>query len=357
MSRRSATPRATTGSRGRVVAIALVIVVVILGAAGAVAWNALYKPAVKVQADKPVQVEVPGGASTARIASIMAEKGVVDNALMFRLKTRSAEADGQLRAGVYDLVTGMSYDAVIAELKKGPAIKYTTVTIPEGFVISQIAERLSKQAGIPKKEFVKLARGGAEEFAADHPYLKGAYEGSLEGYLFPKTYRFKEGTTAREAIEMMLDQFDREMATVDTGSATAQGFSVPEIVVMASIIEKEARLADERPLVSSVIYNRLERDMKLEICATVEYILPGNRFRLTWRETRTPSPYNTYLHKGLPPGPISNPGLASINAAVAPADTDYLYYVLTGKDGSQTYAATAQEFEKAKRKSKEVFGQ
>ena len=131
---------------------------------------------------------------------------------------------------------------------------------------------------------------------------------------------------------------------------------MPQIVTMASIIEREARIPKERPLVSSVIYNRLARDMKLEICATVEYVLPGNRFRLSWKETRTPSPYNTYLHKGLTPGPISNPGLASLKAAASPADTDFIFYVLTGKDGSQTYASNAADFAKAKRKSKEVFG-
>jgi len=356
------TPRPVQANRkknrlGRVlVVVGIVLLVVFLGVAAA-AWAVLYKPATEVQRGKSVQIEVPSGASTAKIATIMADRGVVQNAMMFRVQTRLAKADGKLRAGVYDLATGMPYDLVIEKLEKGPPIKYTTVTIPEGFVLGQIATRLSKEAGIPKKEFLALARGGAEEFAVDHPYLEDAYNGSLEGYLFPKTYRIKEGTTAREAIEMMLDQFDREIANVDTSTATSRGMSISEIVVIASIIEKEARLSKERPLVSSVIYNRLERDMKLEICATVEYVLPGNRFRLTWAETRTPSEYNTYLHKGLPPGPISNPGLASLKAAVAPADTNYIYYVLTGKDGSQTYASNARDFAKAKRKSKEVFGQ
>ncbi len=324
--------------------------------ASAAVWTTLYKPAVAVEQGAPVQLEVPKGASTTQIAERLAQAGVVSNATMFRVQTRMADADGKLRAGVYDLTTGMTYDEVIGRLEKGPPIKYVTVTIPEGWVIKQIANRLDKTAGIPKKEFLELARTGAEEFAADHPYLKGAYKGSLEGYLFPKTYRLREGTTAREAIELMLDQFDKEIAQVDTSYAEAQGYSVPQIVTMASIIEREARIPKERPLVSSVIYNRLARDMRLEICATVEYVLPGNRFRLSWKETRTPSPYNTYLHKGLTPGPISNPGLASLKAAASPADTDFIFYVLTGKDGSQTYASNAADFAKAKRKSKEVFG-
>jgi UPF0755 protein len=325
--------------------------------AAAAAWAILYQPVSSIEAGKPVQVAVPSGANTSEIAQIMAGKGIVANPNMFRIRTRLAKADGDLRAGVYDLSTGMPYDLVIEKLVKGPPLKYVTVTIPEGWVVEQIAKRLDKEAGIPKREFLELAKGGAAEFAQDHPYLKDAYKGSLEGYLFPKTYRLKEGTSARESIEIMLDQFDREVATVDLAAAEKRGMSLPEVVVVASIIEKEARLDKERPLVSSVIYNRLKRDMRLEICATVEYVLPGNRFRLTWRETRTPSEYNTYLHEGLPPGPISNPGLAALEAAISPADTDYIYYVLTGKDGSQTYSSNARDFEKAKRKSKEVFGE
>ncbi len=348
--------KAKTKRRRAAGLIALVVLAGLLAFGGVAVWATLYRPAKTVEPGKSVQLEVPKGASTTQIAALLAEAGVVRNATMFRVQARRANADGKLRAGVYDLATGMPYDLVIDRLEKGPPIKYVTVTIPEGWVLKQIAARLDKEAGIPKKEFLKLAQKGADEFAPEHPYLKGAYKGSLEGFLFPKTYRIREGTTAREAIEMMLDQFDKEIAQVDTSQAEKAGFSLPEIVTIASIIEREAAIPKERPLVSSVIYNRLERDMRLEICATIQYVLPVNRFRLTWRETRTPTPYNTYLHKGLTPGPISNPGLASLKAAAAPADTDFIFYVLTGKDGSQTYATNAADFAKAKQKSKEVFG-
>lgn len=354
---RSRTRSSDRSGLRRVAAVGAIVVLALLIAAAVTAWATLYRPLSRVERGRPVQVEIPTGASTSEIAAILAAKGVVPNPTMFRVQTRLAEADGNLRAGVYELSTGMPYELVIEKLVEGPPLKYVTVTIPEGWVVGQIARRLEKEAGISRKEFLDLAKGGAEEFSTEHPYLKGAYKGSLEGYLFPKTYRLKEGTTAREAIEIMLDQFDREIASVDMKKAEKRGMTVPELVIIASIIEKEARLAEERPLVSSVIYNRLKRDMRLEICATVEYVLPGNRFRLTWRETRTPSPYNTYLHDGLPPGPISNPGLASLQAAASPANTDYIYYVLTGKDGSQTYASNARDFERAKRRSKEVFGE
>ncbi len=330
------------------------LVIVVSAAVGA--WAVLYRVERDVPPGRPVQVEVPAGATTARIGALLARKGVVANGAMFRVQARLAAADGKLKAGVYDLVTGMPYDLVIDRLVKGPPVEYVTVTIPEGFVVEQIAARLEKQAGIPSEETLALAKGGASEFVSGHPYLAEVYEGSLEGYLFPKTYRFVKGTTAREAIERMLDQFDKEIAQVDVEAATRRGFSLNDLVVIASMIEREAQLDEERPLVASVIMNRLGRGMRLEIDATVEYVLPGNRFRLRYRDLEIDSPYNTYRYPGLPPGPIANPGLASLKAAAAPAETRYLYYVLTGKDGSHTFATNLKDFLEAKRKSKEVFG-
>jgi UPF0755 protein len=295
--------------------------------------------------------------STEEIGQLLAAEGVVPNAAMFRWKVRQAAAGADLRAGSYELTTGLGYEGAISALRAGPKISYTTVTVPEGFVLEQIASRFEEKAGIPAAEFLSLAKTGAAQFAGKHPYLTDAYKGSLEGYLFPKTYRVKEGATASDVIEMMLAQFDKEIASVDLETATARGYTVPQLVTMASIIEREAKVAKERPLVASVIYNRLGRKMKLQMCSTVDYVLPGDHFRLTNAETRTNSPYNTYLHAGLPPGPIASPGLASIQAAVEPADTDYLYYVLTGKDGSHTFARNDAEFAKARAKSKQVFGE
>jgi len=347
-SRRPAAMRALTVVLGLLAVVLLVALIA--------AWALFVKPATNVAAGSPVQLAIPQGASTARIGEILAEAGVVRNANMFRVRSRLADADGALRAGVYDMRTGMDYDEALALLKTGPPIAYSTVTIPEGFVVEQIAERFERDAGIPASEFLPLAKTGAATFAAEHPYLEKAYRGSLEGYLFPKTYRVKEGSTAEDAIEMMLDQFDIEVAQVDMTRANQSGMSTQELVVMASIIERETKLATERPLVSSVIYNRLRKGMRLEIDATIEYVLPGNRFRLRNRDLRIDSPYNTYRNKGLPPGPISSPGLASLQAAANPADTPYIYYVLTGKDGSHTFAADSKTFLAAKRKSKEVFG-
>ncbi len=339
------------GGRGCAVAFALLAAVAV-AAAGAT-WFALYRSATSVEPGSPVQIEVKPGSSTAAIAESLARAGVVPNALMFRLRARMADADGDLKPGVYDLATGMPHQLVIDRMTAGPPVAYVSVTIPEGFVVEQIAARFEEQAGIPSGEFLKLAKTGAGDF--DHGFLAGA-GGSLEGYLFPKTYRVKEGATASDVIGMMLDQFDKETAGLDTSFASSRGLDFHQLVTLASMIEREASVGSERPLVSSVIYNRLGRGMRLEIDATIEYVLPGNRFRLRNRDLKIDSPYNTYMHKGLPPGPICSPGLAALQAAASPAETGYLYYVLTGKDGSHTFTRTFEEFLVAKRKSKEVFG-
>lgn len=349
-------PRRSRGARVLRAFLAMfALLVVFLIAVGIGAWWLFTKPSVDVAPGKSVQVEIARGSSTRTIAEELASKGVVRNPYMFRLTSRLEKADGKLRAGVYELSTGMPYDLVIDRLKAGPPIKYVTVTVPEGFVVDQIAARFEKQAGIPSKQFKKLA-ASADSFAANRPYLREAYRNSLEGYLFPKTYRVREGATAEQVIEMMLAQFDKEMAEVDVEAARRQGIEINELVTMASMIERETRVDKERRLVASVIYNRLERGMRLEIDATIEYVLPGNRFRLTYRDLELESPYNTYKYKGLPPGPISSPGLKSLQAAAKPAETDYIYYVLTSKNGTHTFATNQSDFLRAKQKSKDVFG-
>lgn len=339
-------------SRARAVVVLLVIAVLVLGIPAFGAWRVFFASDASIVPGDRVQVEIPAGADTALIASVLEDAGVIGNAAMFRLRARLDGVDGQLRPGVYDLETGMTHEDIVDRLLDGPPIVYNTVTIPEGFTIEQIAARLERDADIPAVEFTRLALGQASVFAGEHPYLSDVHEGSLEGYLFPKTYRIAEGTSASGAIEMMLDQFEVELALVDM--ARAGEASVHEIVTIASMIEREARVPEERALVSSVIQNRLARGMKLEIDATIEYVIKKNRPRLLNSDLAVESPFNTYKYPGLPPGPIASPGLASLQAAAAPADTAYLYYVLTGADGSHTFTETYEEFLVAKEKSREV---
>ncbi|MDZ4166208.1 MAG: endolytic transglycosylase MltG [Coriobacteriia bacterium] len=350
---RPADARSRRRTLGVVVLLVAVVMLVIVPAYAA--WQLFVAPDLPdVTPGVTVQVEVPSGVGTAEIAGVLADAGVIDNAAMFRLRARLDGIDGKLRPGTYELTTGMSYAEVVERLLAGPPLDYATVTIPEGFTVEQIAARVEEACGIPADEFTDMALGQAALFAEDHPYLVDVYNGSLEGYLFPKTYRVVQGSGAADVIEMMLDQFDAEIATVDMTYATGRGLGLNEFVTLASMVEREARVADERPVVASVIYNRLERNMLLEIDATIEYVIKKNRPRLLNRDLEIDSPFNTYKNAGLPPGPIASPGLASLQATAAPAETGYIYYVLTSADGSHTFAETYEEFLIAKEKSREV---
>lgn len=319
-------------------------------AAAVIGSYLLYRPGPSAQTTPgvPVTIRIEQGSSTASIAETLAAAGVIDNALLFRWNARQAGVDGTLKAGEYEMTTGMTFEQVIEQLVAGPAIKYVDVPVPEGFTAVQVAERIAERTGLSRDELLALVRNGASEFAPEHPYLEGAYGSSLEGYLFPATYRVQEGATARDVIEMMLDEFDRRVAQLDLSFAESRGLDLNDVVIIASILERESRLAEEFPLVSSVIYNRLAKPMRLQLCATVLYTLPGDKQSLTNDDLKHESPYNTYLHDGLPVGPISNPGMRALEAAANPPQTKYLYYVLTGEDGSQTFTETYAEFLRAK---------
>ena len=336
--------------------IVLVVLVVIFAVAVVAGWYALYKPdASGIAAGMPVEIVIESGSSTARIGEVLSAAGVIDNALMFRLKARSSESDGLLKAGTYSFATGSEYADVLARLAKGPDIVYFDVVIPEGFTARQVAARFAAETGVPENELLALVTTGASQFAADRPYLNDANGGSLEGFLFPATYRIKEGTTSQEIVGKMLDTFDENLAGVDLTYATSKNLTVFDVVTIASILEREAKIAKERPLVASVIYNRLKADMRLQLCATVLYEMPAGTDKVSYEDTKRDTPYNTYVHDGLPPGPISNPGLASLEAAANPADTKYLYYVLTGKDGTQTFCETYDQFQDAVKVNRENF--
>lgn len=340
----------------RVLGIALVVLLVLTAVAAGAGWYLLLRPErADIAAGTGLELEIVSGSSTRQIGETLAEAGVVPNALMFRLKARYSEYDGSLKAGTYALATGMDYDDAIAKLAKGPDIVYYDVVIPEGFTARQIAARFAAETGVPEGELLALVTSGAPRFAAERPYLAGAYNGTLEGFLFPATYRIKKGTTAEEIVGQMLDAFDANLAKVDLTFAASKNLTPYDIVTIASILEREAKIASERPLVSSVIYNRLKKGMRLQLCATVLYEMPEGSTKVTYEDTKRDAPYNTYVHAGLPPGPISNPGLASLEAAAHPADTKYLYYVLTGKDGSQTFCETFDQFQDAVKVNRDNF--
>jgi len=299
-----------------------------------------------------VMVTIEPDANMSSIASMLVEKHIIKNAFVFKMVAKY-KGVSKIAPGNYALKEGMSASDAINCLTSEPIINEYPVTIPEGFSIKQIADRLGSKTKIDGAEFLNQAQNDAhnKDFQK-YGFLSKNPTQTLEGYLFPKTYTLTENTSSTKFIMMMLDQYEKETAGIDFSSIEkVRGLTSHEVLTIASLIEMEAKIDEERPLVSAVIYNRLSKNMKLQICATVQHVLPERKAKLTTEDLKVDSPYNTYLHTGLPPGPICNPGIASIQAAVNPAAVDYLYYVLTSPDGRHTFTNNYKDFVEAKKKA------
>jgi UPF0755 protein len=290
-----------------------------------------------------IVVVIPQGASGSQVANILKEDGVIRNALAFKVMARFRGFAHGFEAGTYtNLTTNMSVSATLAALKKGPLPQKTlTAAFPEGLTLAQTADRVQDQLGIPRQEFLAAARSGTYDLP---PYLTNEPP-TLEGFLFPKTYDFFAGATPGDVIKKMLAQFAKEVRTLPWNDYKRLGLkSRYQVVIVASMIEREARFPDDRPKIAAVIYNRLKMGMPLQIDATVEYALGTYKSRLTYDDLKVNSPYNTYLHKGLPPTPIASPGLASLEAAISPESGNWLYYIVCDQEGHHAFTASYSEF-------------
>jgi UPF0755 protein len=292
----------------------------------------------------PVDLTIPQGTSASRVIDLLHEHGVVRCGGLVGRLILYRKGTPEFRAGRYLLATNMGFDEAIKVLTTPPHKARTkNLTIPEGFRLTQIAARVQATFGIPAKRFLRVANDGRWELP---PYLhKGQ---SLEGFLFPETYRFAVNTvTPQVIIRELLDQFGKEVEGLPWQNASKLGVTPYQVVIVASMIEREAKLDRERPLISAVIYNRLKIDMALGIDATLLYDdpTPGDN-TLTYSDLHTDNPYNTRLRKGLTPTPIASPRLTSIEAALDPAHVPYLYYVLCPKDGPgvDRFSVTNREF-------------
>lgn len=291
---------------------------------------------------KQVTVQIPRGASAGTIARILAEHGVVRSALGFSVLARATGKSGSLKPGAYMLSPSMRPYVVLDKLARGDVCG-RWVTFPEGFTARQMGERLEAENLGKSEKFSRLAYYGGSSFRTDF-----AHPGpSLEGYLFPDTYLVPIGQSEEEVIREMLECFRRKVAEPLAEDIASSGMSLHEVITLASLIEREAKIPEDRPLISAVIHNRLRRNMRLEIDATVLYALGRHKERVLYSDLDVDSPYNTYRYAGLPPGPIANPGLASIRAALHPASVDYLYYVAR-RDGSHIFSRTFGEHQRAK---------
>ncbi|NLI13961.1 MAG: endolytic transglycosylase MltG [Peptococcaceae bacterium] len=291
---------------------------------------------------RDVVVTVPVQASANQVGRILKQSELVRSSLIFSLYARWTGMDSLINAGEYRISNSLSTPEVLKELVDGRYAAHE-FTVPEGFTTAQVADLLVSKGLVDRDKF--FAAVANEDFPYDFIQSLPKGDKRLEGYLFPDTYQVMRGSSEKSIIEMMLQRFEKEMKDLDyLNQAKAGHVSLHEAVTVASLIEREARIDEERPLIAGVIYNRLNRQIQLQLCATVEYALGTYKPKLYYKDLEIDSPYNTYRIMGLPPGPIAMPGRNSLLAAVRPAHTEYLYYVAK-PDGSHAFAATLAEHE------------
>jgi len=276
------------------------------------------------------------------VADRLNQAGIIDNTRKFKLFARLKGYDKRIKAGEYQLSSVLSPKQVLEIMVSGKVALHR-ITIPEGYNLYQIAALVAKVGLNEAPEFIQAATEAATVNSL------GVEADTLEGYLFPDTYHFPRGLPAKKIAQTMVKRFEAVFLDEWHVRASQMNWSVHQVVTLASIIEKETGAAFERPLIASVFHNRLAKNMRLSSDPTVIYGVKNFDGNLTRKHLSTPTPYNTYLHKGLPPGPIASPGAASLEAALYPAETDYLYFV-SKKDGTHQFSTNLREHNRAVRK-------
>jgi UPF0755 protein len=281
------------------------------------------------------RVIVPRGASFGQAADSLARTGLVGWPRMFRVYGRVTGGDRNIKPGTYLLKHGTPWKDIVSALNGGHGL-VNTITIPEGYTLSQITPQLARTLKVPADSVEAALRDTALLARLDIPNR------TLEGYVFPDTYAFPLGTTARQAVHEMVYEFERRWKPDWDSSLVDLKINRNDLVTMASIVEREARLPEERPVIAAVYYNRLRKGMLLQADPTIQYALGHHVGRVLYKDLTIESPYNTYVHKGLPPGPVASPGSASLAAAANPANVPYLYFVAT-RDGHHEFRMTLEE--------------
>ena len=269
-------------------------------------------------------IKIEPGMTAADIGRLLKKENIIKSEKLFRLVLGITGKEKNLKAGSYSINTGSNYLAIIRKLVSGSeGIK---VTIPEGWTTEQIARRLHKKGVIHDEE----------------EFIKTVQDRELRGFLFPETYNFLQGEKIDNVLKVMVDQFYKVFTPEHIERTKHLGLTVKELVNLASLIEKEAKVSEERPIISAVFHKRLKKGMYLESCASVLFALGEHKDRLTYEDLEIDSPYNTYRNFGLPPTPIANPGKESLYAALYPADTNYLFFFSKG-DGSHIFSSNYSE--------------
>lgn len=295
-------------------------------------------------------VTIPKGATATRIGNILYDNGLIHNTSYFKYMTKKLELGDHYKAGDYKLSKSQGLEEIMETIADGNVYLETSkVTIPEGFELRQIIDRLALKLNLDKDKLMTIAN--EKEFS--YKFLKDIpdKENRLEGFLFPDTYEFNLDVSEEEVIDSMLSRFDKVFKPEYYDRVKELGMSVYELVTMASIIEREAMLDKERPVISGVFYNRIDKKMRLQSCATVQYILGERKPVLSIKDTKIDNKYNTYMYAGLTPGPIASPGESSLKAALFPESNDYLYFVAKG-DGGHIFNKDYKDHVNAKNKLK-----
>lgn len=342
-------------------AVAVLIAVAIIGGVGLVAYAALGGlPSLTslgvgnfdapVSDDSTIQTfVVEPGQSAAEIGKNLSDRNLIRSPLMFRALVEARDVGSKIEAGEYRVSPSMTTSEIVAVLSRGAVRTGIPLTIPEGWRAEQVAQKVESLGIARADDFLALVRSGGA-FQLAEPVPAGQ---SLEGYLFPNTYEIKKEADARAVVELMVREFDRQFGPRLRSQVAARGLTVHQAVTLASIVEREAARPAEQPLIAGVYLNRLKRNMPLQADPTVQFAVAsanpaealGYGFwkrDLSRDDLRHPSPYNTYAQAGLPPGPISSPGLGALEAVANPTDTDYLFFVAKG-DGTHVFARTDTE--------------
>ncbi len=298
------------------------------------------------------RIVVKDGDTAATVGDRLAGAAVIRSALAFRLIVRLEGLEARLQAGTYELRPNMALTQVVASIAQG-RMTGGFLTIPEGWRAAEVADALDRSGVTPRDDFLRYVQNPPDPTILDQ--VSAPSSRGLEGLLFPDSYRFEKGISADKVARQMVENFRSRLSVGLRSGFDANGLTVYQAVTLASIVEREAVAANERPIIASVYLNRLKRGMRLQADPTIQYALAGDgsnvpasvvywKHALTFADLTVTSPYNTYRVTGLPPGPICNPGLASLLAVASPATTDYLYFVAK-PDGTHAFAGTLQEQE------------
>lgn len=321
----------------------IVSILAVLVVIGAIVFVFVLRDSNGVDIENDITIEVQEGAGSYSVAETLKENGAIKYPLVFRLESKLGGYDGQYKPGAVTIKSGMSYGDILDVLitTDRDTVK---VVIPEGYTIVEIANALS-EAGLPgAADFMNVLDPSLYDFR----FLENLPERDmkLEGYLFPATYEIPITYSAQQIVELMLKTFDSKFTEEDYNRAAELGMTVDEVITMASIVERETNSDSERAKVAGVFYNRKNSGMKLQSCATVQYVLGERKPVLSISDTQIDSPYNTYKYAGLPIGPICNPGEACIQAALYPEVTDAYYFCLS-KSGEHIFSTTYEDHVKA----------